>query len=312
MINMNKRFIGIIYLLITAIIWGGSFISQLFGGKAIGSYSFIGYRCVFGCLTIAIMIYFDTYKKTGKITFFRKDEDIKVTVINSFWCGFVLFLSMITQQLGVEITDVAKSGLIASLEVIVVPILLLFFYNKHIWLITWIFIITSMVGTMMLSINSVSGINLGDVLVFISTILYSITIIQVPKYIKSVDPLKFAFFRFVAVGILAFIFSLFLEPNSVNVDSFKSGLPAILFSGILASGVAYTFQILGQRYCEPVIATLLMSLEGVFAAIFGWIILGQSLNFLQIIGCIIAIISICIVEITDYYHSLKEAKNIPK
>lgn len=296
----NTRLIGIIYLMITAIIWGGSFISQLFGGKAVGSCSFIAYRCVFGCLTIAMMIFMDTYKRTGKLTFFRADENVEITILNSFWCGIILFASMIIQQIGVEITDIAKSGLIASIEVICVPILMCILYRKKIGFVTWVFIITSMLGVMMLSINSVSGINFGDVLVFISTVLYSITIIQVPKYISSVDPLKFSFFRFVAVGILSFIGAIIFERDTISLQSIKNGMPAILFSGILASGVAYTFQILGQKYCDPVIATLLMSLEGVFAAIFGWMILGQSLNLLQIIGCVIAVISIMFVQVLDY------------
>lgn len=298
--TFNTNIIGIIYLLITAIIWGGSFISQLFGGIKVGSFSFIAYRCIFGCITIAMMIYYDNYKKLKKIKFFRDDENIKTTIINSTWCGFVLFLSMATQQLGVEITDVAKSGLIASLEVICVPIFMMILYKKKISLITWFFIITSMLGIMMLSVNSITGINIGDIYVFISTILYSITIIQVPKYIKSVDPLKFSFFRFVIVGICGLVIGLIFERDKMTFEIIVSAMPSILYSGVLASGVAYTFQILGQKYCEPVIATLIMSLEGVFAAIFGWILLGQSLNFLQIIGCIVAIISIMIVQILDY------------
>lgn len=298
----NDRLKGILYLLITAIIWGGSFISQFFGGAAIGSFSFNGYRCVFGCFTIAIMIFYDSKLRTGKFKFFREDEDIIKTIKDSSWCGITLFCAMIIQQLGVQRTDTAKAGLITSLEVICVPILMLLLYKRKIKFITWVFIVTTMLGIMLLSINSLSGVNSGDILVAISSVLYSITIIQVTKYVNGIDPLKFSFFRFVIVGILGFIGAMILKEDFISTVKLKAALPSIIYSGILGSGVAYTFSIIGQRYCEPIIATLIMSLEGIFAAIFGWIILGQALNLIQILGIIIAFISIVFVQITDYSY----------
>lgn len=296
---INDRIKGIMYLLITAIIWGGSFISQLFGGAAIGSFSFNSYRCILGCITIAIMILYDSKIRTGKIVFFRDDEDVIKTIKDSSWCGVTLFFAMIIQQIGVQRTDTAKAGLITSLEVICVPILMLILYRRKIKFITWVFIITTMLGIMLLSVNSLSGINFGDILVAISSVLYSITIIQVTKYVNGIDPLKFSFFRFVIVGILGFVGAIILKEDFVNIARIKAALPSIIYSGILGSGVAYTFSIIGQHYCEPIIATLIMSLEGIFAAIFGWIILGQFLNLVQISGIILAFISIVAVQITD-------------
>ena len=291
---------GIIYLLITAIIWGGSFISQLIGGVEIGSFTFNSYRCILGCFTIAIMIYYDNIIKIKKFKFFRDDEDVKSTILKSAWCGLFLFAALSTQQIGVELTDSAKAGLIASTEVVVVPIIMFFIYKRKIKPSTWFFILLTMFGIFLLSINSISGINKGDIYVFISTILYSITIIQVPKYIKNIDPLKFSFFRFVVVGILGFLFAFMFKETPFDRAKITLALPSILYSGILASGVAYTFSIIGQKHCEPIIATLIMSLEGIFAAIFGWLILGQYLNMIQIVGIIIAFISIVFVQITDY------------
>ena len=286
-------------MLITAIIWGGSFISQLFGGVTIGSFAFSGYRGIFGCLTIGILILYNNIKNYKTFTFFRKDEDVKSTVLGSCWCGVVLFSALITQQIGVEITDTAKSGIIASTEVIMVPIMMFLLFKRKIRPITWLFILTTMFGIMMLSMNSLSGINAGDVWVFVSTILYSFSIIQVPKYINHIDSLKFSFFRFFMVMILGFVLSFTFKEDGLNASKFKEALPSILYSGILASGVAYTLQVIGQKDCEPIVATLLMSLEGVFAAIFGWIILGQSLNPIQILGIAISFISIIFVQITD-------------
>ena len=294
---------GILYLLLTAIIWGGSFISQLFGGRILGPFTFTTYRCIFGCFAIFIMIIIENYTSHKTFSFFRPDEDVNKTIKNSMWCGVTLFLGMATQQVGVQLTDTAKAGLIASLEASVVPLLMLLLFKRKIKPITWFFIITSMLGTMMLSAKSISGINVGDALVFLSTIFYSITIIQIPRYVVGIDPLKFSFFRFVSVGILGIIFAIIFKEDPLNITLLKSAVPSMLYSGILASGVAYTFQILGQKYCEPIIATLIMSLEGIFAAIFGWIILGQSLNSFQILGILIAFIAIIFVQITDYKNA---------
>lgn len=296
----SNRLKGICYLMITAIIWGGSFISQLFGGLVIGPFSFCGYRCLVGCITIFIMILVDNKLKLNKFIFFRKDENELYTIKASLWCGIFLFLAMVTQQIGVQMTDTAKSGLITSLEAIIVPILTLILYKRKIKLITWFFIILTVVGIMMLSLNSLTGINLGDIIVFISAIIYSVTVIQVQEYVLSIDPLKFSFFRFVMVGFLGFLMAVIMRENFYSIINIKNAMPSILYSGILASGVAYTFSIIGQKYSEPIIATLIMSLEGIFAAILGWIILNQSLNLIQIIGIIIAFLSIVAVQITDY------------
>ena len=295
----SNKIRGIIYLLLTATIWGGSFISQFFGGKILGAFSFTGFRCLFGCFAIFIMIIIDNFFEYKRFMFFKPTEDVPLTIKNSLWCGVALFFGMATQQIGVQLTDTAKAGLIASLEAVVVPLMLLILYKRKIKLVTWLFIITSMIGIMLLSSNSVGGLNFGDVLVFISTILYSITILQVSKYATNLEPLTFSFFRFVAVGILGVTFAFIFNENPFNLQNLVDAAPSMLYSGILASGVAYTFQILGQRDCEPIIATLLMSLEGIFAAIFGWIILNQSLNSIQIFGILIAFVSIVLVQITD-------------
>ena len=298
--NMDRNQIkGIIFLLITAVIWGGSFISQYLGGNILGPFTFNTYRCVFGCMAIYLMIIIDNYVNVNRFVFFRAEEDKFLTIKNSFWCGIILFFAMITQQIGVQLTTSAKAGLIASLEVVCVPILMLLIFKRKIRLITWLFIITSMIGIMMLSSGSVAGINIGDVWVFASTILYSITIIQIPKYIKTIDPLKFSFFRFVIISILGLIAAFIYKENPLDATKIRLATFSILYSGIFASGVAYTFQILGQKYCEPIIATLIMSLEGIFAAIFGWIILGQSLNIFQIAGILITFISIIFVQLTN-------------
>lgn len=297
--NSKSQIIGIVYLLITAIIWGGSFISQLFGGAALGSYIFNTARCIFSSITCLIMLLFNNFKNENRFVFITPGTNLKKMLINSFLCAVTLFFGMMTQQIGVEGTDTAKAGLIAALEVICVPIMMLILYKRKIFFVTWIFIITSMLGIMLLSVNSITGINRGDLIVFVSTLIYSYTIIQIPNRIAGLDPFLFSFFRMVFVAIMSAISAFIFERDLFSISAIYRSMPSVLYSGVLASGVAYTLQILGQRHCEPVIATLIMSLEGVFAAIFGWIILGQALSPIQIFGAVVAFVSIVVVQITD-------------
>ena len=120
-----------------------------------------------------------------------------------------------------------------------------------------------------------------------------------PKYAKDIDPLKFSFFRFVIVSILSFISAIVFNEEIFNPMVIEKAKLSIFYSGVMSAGVAYTLSIVGQKYCEPIIATLIMSLEGIFAAILGWIILGQSLKLIQIIGIIIAFVSIIFVQLSD-------------
>lgn len=294
----NKKIVGIFFLLITAIIWGGSFVSQLCG-ITIGSHVFNASRCIFSCATCFIIIVINNLMIEHRITLFKRTDDIKKTIRNSVICGLTLFFGFYTQQIGAEKTTIAKAGLISALEAIVVPIILFIFYKRKIRFITWIFIVTAMIGIMLLSANSISGFNIGDFFVFISTIFYSITIIQIPKYVNDIDPFLFSFFRLLTVGIISVVCALIFEYNKINFHAIKNAMPSILYAGVLSSGIAYIFQILGQKNCDPIIATLIMCLEGVFAAIFGWVLLGQTLNYIQIIGVLLSFISIVVVQLTE-------------
>lgn len=299
----KNKILGITYLFITAIIWGGCFVPQKVGGSTVGPYLFIVYRCLIGCPVIAILIFIDTFAKTGKLSFFRDDEDVKLTIKYSFQGGILLFISMALQQAGVVFTDVAKSGLISSLEVIFVPIICMLLFKKKISLLLWIFIITSFFGIYLLSAGSISGFNFGDFLMFFSAISYAGTIVQLERNILKTDALKITFFRFVFVGIFAYIFANIFTRDLLPIKYFVAAFPSLLCCGVLSSGIAYSLQGLGQKHCDSVIAALIMGLEGVFAAIFGWIFLGESLTFVQILGCIIAIVSTSLVQLIDYYET---------
>ena len=295
----KNNIIGTIYLLLTAIIWGSAFVAQFTGGTQVGNFTFIFLRTFIGSITIVFMIIISNFFKYKKFIFIKNKDNLKNTIFISLKCGLLLFFSMAFQQIGVTLTDTAKSGFIASLTVICVPFLLFVLYGKRIKIKTLFFIFTTIIGIGLISLNSSHGINIGDILGIIAMFLYSITILQVTKYIKEVDALEFSLFRFLVVCVISFFATMIFEKVNLNVEKLKIGFYSFMYAGIFSTGVAYSFQIIGQKYCNPVIATLLMSLEGLFAAISGWIFLGHTLNFLQIMGCIIMTISIILVQLTD-------------
>ena len=295
----KNNIIGTIYLLLTAIIWGSAFVAQFTGGTQVGNFTFIFLRTFIGSITIVFMIIISNFFKYKKFIFVKNKDNLRNTIFISLKCGLLLFFSMAFQQIGVTLTDTAKSGFIASLTVICVPFLLFVLYGKRIKIKTLFFIFTTIIGIGLISLNSSHGINIGDILGIIAMFLYSITILQVTKYIKEVDALEFSLFRFLVVCVISFFATIIFEKVNLNVENLKIGFYSFMYAGIFSTGVAYSFQIIGQKYCNPVIATLLMSLEGLFAAISGWIFLGHTLNFLQIMGCIIMTISIILVQLTD-------------
>lgn len=287
---------GVILLSLTAIIWGSGIVGQYIGSEFLNPYAFNFFRCIVGMFAILIMILVTNYLKYKKIIFFHKDENKLKTIKISFICGISLFIGMILQQIGVEYTEAAKTSFIASLTVILVPIATMFFGRK-IRLITWVFIITTLFGITLLNNGTAGKFNKGDMICLLSTCAYTIDILQISKNATDIDSLKFSFFRFMTVCIFSLILMMIIEVPTI--ESINKGMPAVLYTGLFSIGIAYTFQIIGQKYCDSVIATLIMSFEGMFGAIFAYIILGQKLNFIQIIGCIVMTISIVFVQLTN-------------
>lgn len=291
-----KNKYGIIMLLITAILWGAGFVAQYIGGEHLESFSFTSLRCLVGAIFILLTIIVDNIKKYKKICFFAVYENKKDVLKISFLCGFFLFVAMTLQQIGVMMTTTAKAGFISSMTVVCCPLILMLF-GKKIKKVTWLFIISAVIGIAMLNINENIKIGFGDFICFISTIFFSIDILLISKLGHKIDSLKFSFFRFIEVTILSAIIALLFE--NIKIDNIILAKNAILFSGIFVIGMAYTMQIIGEKHVEPIIATMIMSLEGMFATIFGFFILGQNLNFLQVIGCVVITVSIILVQLTS-------------
>lgn len=293
---MNKNNLkGNIMLMITALIWGTAFVAQSVGMDYVEPFTFITSRYIIGGLFLIPCIYIlDKVNKNEKSKI--KNVDRKTLITGGCLCGIALFAASSFQQIGIKYTTVGKSGFITALYIVIVPLIGLFFKRK-VSKKVWISVIISLVGLYLLCITESLSISKGDFLVLICAFLFSIHILIIDKYSSFVDGVRMSCIQFFVAGILGIIPMIIFEHPQV-ADVLNAYSP-ILYAGVMSSGVAYTLQIIGQKYTSPVLATLIMSLESVFAALSGWLILGEILSVKEFIGCCLVFGAIILAQLPD-------------
>ncbi|WP_154826460.1 DMT family transporter [Clostridium butyricum] len=293
---MNKSNIkGNVILMITALIWGTAFVAQSVGMDYVGPFTFITARYIVGGGFLIPCIYL--LDKIGKKTVKESShKDKKTLFVAGVLCGVALFTASCFQQIGIQYTTVGKSGFITSLYIVIVPILGILF-KKKVPVKVWISVVISLVGLYLLCMKEGFSISKGDFLILICAFCFSIHILIIDKYSSIVDGVRMSCIQFFVAGFLGVILMFLFENPSIT--DILSAYNPILYAGIMSSGVAYTLQIMGQKYTTPVLATLIMSLESVFAVISGWIILGEVLSFKEFIGCCLVFIAIILAQLPD-------------
>ncbi len=282
-----KKTASSLILLLTAAIWGFAFVSQSQAGDAIGALCYNGLRMLLGFIVLLPLLV-----KNLK----ENKSDFCSLLSDGLIAGILLFAASFFQQKGIETTSAGKAGFITSLYILFVPIISLFFGKKN-SLKTWVFIFTGLFGAFLLSYDGSNGISSGDILVFISAVLFSFHVLFIDKAGKKHNSVSLSAVQFLFAGLIAFILSLIFENNSI--ESIKSVTIPILYGGIGSCGIAYTLQIVGQKNTEPTKATLILSLESVFSAIGGALILGEVMSIREIIGCAVLFISVLGAQIPD-------------
>ena len=289
----NKNIKGNVILMITALIWGSAFVAQSVGMEHVGPFTFITARYIIGGIfLIPCMILLNKINKSNVKKYEKSDR--KNLIVGGILCGIALFVASSFQQIGIEYTTVGKSGFITALYIIIVPILGMFF-KKKVQGRVWISVVIALIGLYLLSINESFKISNGDLLILMCAFCFSIHILIIDKYSPIVDGVKMSCIQFFVAGILGVIpMYIFENPNIYNLLQAYS---PILYAGVMSSGVAYTLQIIGQKYTSPVMATLIMSLESVFAALSGWIILGEVFSIKEFCGCVLVFVAIIFAQL---------------
>lgn len=258
---------AILLLLLTSFIWGLSFVAQSTAADSIGPFTFNALRFFIGTIVLIPFII-----KPLKSEFSDK-EYLKKLFKSGLICGTFLSFASFVQQAGINAgTDSGKAGFITSLYILFVPIISLFF-RKKVSLKIWICVAIGLVGAYLLSIdpNSTNESRLGDGLVLLSALIFALHITAIDKFAKGVNGIELSALQYLVAGIICLFGMIIFEP--VQVSSIKEATFSILYAGIFSCGIAYTFQIIGQRYVDATPATLALSLESVFAAFGGAVIL---------------------------------------
>ena len=293
----RKQIQNTLLLVFTAMIWGCSFVAQTVGAEHVGTFTFLASRSWLGGIVLLPVIAFSDYREKRSGTYQTQSKNTLRTLIwGGIACGVCLFFAAATQQMGVAQTTTAKAGFITTLYVLMVPILTLFMGRK-IGKKIWLCVMMGVIGLYFLCMADSISLNKGDALVLLCAFLFSLHILVIDHFSPKVNSIKLSCIQFFTTAVIATVFTfLFEHPTAQTL--LAAALP-IMYAGILSSGVGFTLQVVAQKDLNPTIASLAMSLESVFSALAGWILLGQSLSVRELFGCALMFTAIVIAQLPD-------------
>lgn len=297
-------------LLLTAIIWGFAFVAQSVGMDYVGAFTFQSTRSFLGAVTLLPFILIsDHRKRTSGTAAPCSAADKKHLLIGGIVCGVILTVASIFQQMGIRYTTVGKAGFITSMYLILVPILGIFLH-KRVPAKIWGCVAIAAVGLYFLSISDAFALSKGDTLTIVCAFCFALHILCVDHFVAGADGVKLSFIQLCVSGILSAGPMLLIDQPTVA--ALRAALPPILYAGILSSGVAYTLQIVGQKYVAPTTATLLMCLESVFSMVGGVLLLSQVPTFREFGGCVLIFAAVVIAQVPILEGKKREiaSKNI--
>lgn len=292
-IDMKKQIRSSALLLFATLIWGAAFVAQREGMDHIGPFTFQAVRCLLAVLgLIPVIAVFDIFKKDGK-NFFTRWADKKLWKAGLL-CGIPLFLACNLQQLGLVDVDAGKSGFLTAMYIVIVPIFGIFLKRKPSILVP-ISVVLAVVGLYFLSCMGVSGIGIGDLLLLGCAVMFAVQIIFVDLFAQSVDALRLNTIQALVCAVLSALVMVFTEQPTWKAIA-DCALP-LGYAGLLSMGMAYALQIIGQKHVETTKASLIMSLESVFAVLFGAIFLQETMNGWEILGCVLVFTAVILSQI---------------
>lgn len=296
--NSKNQLLGSVLLLICAFIWGSAFVAQTTGAEYVEPFTFICLRNILGgAILIPVVLVSDLLKKKKGI--YRKiDKKEKKTLLTGgICCGVALCFASVFQQAGLDKgTDPGKAGFITALYILLVPLSSLFM-KKRVRPVVWICVAASIVALYLLCVTESNSVELSDMLVLICAALYTVHILVIDKVSPYVDGIKLSCIQFFVASALSLFPALIFE--GFDFEMITAAMPSIAYAGIMSSGVAYTLQILGQQKTEPTLASMIMSLESVFAVLTSMLVLNLAPTPREAIGCVIMFVAIIVAQLPE-------------
>ncbi len=294
----KNNLIGSIMLTVCAIVWGSSFVAQTTGAEYVGPFTFISLRSLLGSITLLpLILVMSLRKKTSAPKGIEVKKDKKFFLFGGLACGVCLCVASVLQQIGIDRgTSPGKAGFITALYILLVPIFSIVL-KKKIRPLIWVCVGISVVGLYLLCVTD-NSIEPSDFYVLACAVCYAVHILVIDYVSPHVDGVKLSCMQFFVCGVIAAVPMLLTE--ELSLELIKGAGISILYSGVMSSGVAYTLQILGQqRMNQPTVASMLMSLESVFAVISGIIILKQVPSAREAFGCLLMFGAIILAQLPE-------------
>ncbi len=324
------KYKGPILLLITALLWGMAFVAQTQGGDSVEPFTFNFSRNFIGALFLTGVISWRRHsgddvppstgvddKNTSNVgqnapanTSGTAGYNRRTLLIAGISCGIVLFLGSYLQQAGISSypTDASasgRSGFITALYMVIVALITMFTGKKP-HAIVFAAVGISLVGMYLLCVpNGLENMYWGDVLVFLCAFAYAFHIIIIDRF-TNVDGVRLSRLQLLVSGLLSLVCALAFEHPELS--HILAAIIPILYAGICSDGIAYTLQIIAQKTTDPTVASILMSLESVFAAIGGWLILSESLSSIELCGCALVFLAVILAQVPEFRENSRKKR----
>lgn len=279
-----------VFLLITATIWGLSFVAQSVGMDHVGPFTFTSFRMCLGALFLMPFLLWARrrLKITNPVEYAHRSSPAyrKTLLIGSICCGLCLFGGESLQQFGlVHDTEVGKAGFITALYIVLVPLIGLILGRKTGWLV-WVAVAIAIGGLWFLCVPPEGfSIRLGDFYTLLCAFVFSLHILVISFFVTKVNGVELAAGQFICGSITSTCAMLLTE--TPTIEGLQGAMWPLLWAGIMSNGIAYTLQIVGQRGMNETVASLIMSLESAIAVIAGWVLLGEVLSERELFGCLL-------------------------
>ena len=311
-INRNNRavFKGEAMLLIASVIWGSSFVFQKMGMDFIGPMTFTFFRFGIGTLCMIPVIAFADRMKSRRIC--RETGDVangrvgqsagvmpfsnKTLIVGGILVGVSNYIAAGLQQFGIVYTTAGKAGFITAMDMVMVPFIMVLLRRK-VHRLTWFGVVIAIFGLYLLCMQGGFYMELGDLICLGGALGYAIQILLIDYFVEKVDPLKLAFYEFAVTTVLSLVTAVIIEDIDL-VPVIDCAVP-ILYTAVLEVCVAFSLQMLGQRYAPPALATITMSMESVFAAVSGVLFLGEIMSGREVWGCVIMFCAFIIAQLPE-------------
>ena len=272
------RLRGTLMLLAASFFWGTTFVAQILGMDGLGPYTYAAARFALGVLFIGALwfLYRDKRAEQRRAGTFRSGFRAGIPV------GLAMFIGVTLQQVALLYTTAGKTAFITTVYIVLVPFAAVLL-GQRVRAVQWGGAVLAFAGVYFLSAHGEITINTGDLLVLICSFFWMAQILLIDRYARAVDAIELCFMQMIVCTIGSAVLAVIYE-SFAWIDIWGAAVP-ILYAGLFSCGVAYTCQILGQAYVEPTQAAILMSTEAIFAAAAGWLILGETMSGVQLLGC---------------------------